>query len=224
MPFPDKDPGGAPREWGATDGFQGWEKMFQWSSLRFPKRVLGVCLCVCVGMHACEKCSICLVNMPLSVYVAIETQLVPLDLNSLLLNWLKNSGHGQFTWTRHLSQICVKTAVINCFSNSPSCFIICLAYKTRSPFGHYLLLPSICLCSRMLMKIPLSAIHQMFETRSITQSTLGAFLSTVASSNSLISFFASWSVLRHVASHSFHCKLWHKNRSFIRRNTNILFS
>ena len=109
MPFPDKDPGGAPREWGATDRFQGWEKMFQWSSLRFPKRVVGVCLCVCVGMHACEKCSICLVNMPLSVYVAIETQLVPLDLNSLLLNWLKNSGHGQFTWTRHpspLSDLC----------------------------------------------------------------------------------------------------------------------
>lgn len=38
------------------------------------------------------------------------------------------------------------------------------------------------------MKIPLSAIHQIFETRSITQSTLGAFLSIVASSNSLISF------------------------------------
>ena len=39
------------------------------------------------------------------------------------------------------------------------------------------------------MKIPLSAIHQIFETRSISQSTLRAFLSIVASSNSLISFF-----------------------------------
>lgn len=38
------------------------------------------------------------------------------------------------------------------------------------------------------MKIPLSAIHQMFETRSVTQSTLGAFLSIVAASSCLISF------------------------------------